>query len=92
VPSADPAPLHGPASQAAFTAAQIGDLFGGHLRGLGAVPSLAGRTPSYLVRQLYDLKSGARGGRAVQPMLPVVANLTVADMGGIAAYAASLPP
>jgi cytochrome c553 len=65
---------------------------GGHLKGLGAVASLAGRSPSYLVRQLYDLKSGARGGRAAQPMLPVVANLTVADMGAIAAYVASLPP
>jgi len=65
---------------------------GSHLKGLGTVPSLAGRSPSYLVRQLYDLKSSARGGPAVQPMLPVIANLTVADMGAIAAYAASLPP
>jgi cytochrome c553 len=65
---------------------------GSLLKGVGAVPSLAGRSPSYLVRQLYDLKSGARRGAAVQPMLPVVANLTVADMVSIAAYAASLPP
>ena len=65
---------------------------GAQLQGLGPVPPLAGRSPSYLMRQLYDLRSGARGGRAVQLMLPVVANLTVADMGVIAAYAASLPP
>jgi len=29
---------------------------------------------------------------AAAPMLPVVANLSVADMGAIAAYAASLAP
>jgi cytochrome c553 len=65
---------------------------GAHLQGLGAGPRLAGRSPSYLVRQLYDLQSGARGGRAAQQMQPVVANLTVADMAAMAAYAASLPP
>jgi cytochrome c553 len=65
---------------------------GSHLKGLDAVPSLAGRSPSYLVRQLYDLKSGARRGTAVQAMQPVVAKLTLADMVAIAAYAASLPP
>jgi cytochrome c553 len=65
---------------------------GTHLKGLGGAPPLAGRSPSYLVRQLYDLQSGARGGPAAAAMLPVVANLTVADMGAIAAYTASLPP
>jgi cytochrome c553 len=69
-----------------------GACHGPQLKGLGAGPRLAGRSPSYLVRQLYDLQSGARGGPLAAPMLPVVANLSVADMGAIAAYAASLPP
>jgi len=44
---------------------------------LGKVPRLAGRSPSYIVRQLYDMKSGARVGIAAQKMRPVVARLTL---------------
>jgi cytochrome c553 len=33
---------------------------GADLKGLGPVPPLAGRSPSYTVRQLWDLKHGAR--------------------------------
>jgi cytochrome c553 len=55
-------------------------------------PPLAGRFASYLFRQLYGFKSGARGGDAAQPMQPVVANLMQADMIDLAAYAASLSP
>ena len=36
------------------------------LKGLGVVPFLAGRSPSYLVRQLYDFKTGNRQG-ALEP-------------------------
>jgi cytochrome c553 len=35
---------------------------------------LAGRSPSYLARQIYDIQLGTR--RAIATMLPVVANLT----------------
>jgi cytochrome c553 len=55
-------------------------------------PPLAGRFASYLFRQLYGFKSGARAGDSAQPMLSVVANLTQADMIDLAAYAASLNP
>jgi cytochrome c553 len=55
-------------------------------------PPLAGRFASYLFRQLYGFKSGARGGDAAQPMQSVVANLMQADMIDLAAYAASLSP
>jgi cytochrome c553 len=65
---------------------------GRDLRGLGKVPALAGRSPSYIVRQLYDIQSGARSGAAVQKMKPAIAKLTVDDMAAIAAYAASLQP
>jgi cytochrome c553 len=55
-------------------------------------PPLAGRFASYLFRQFYGFKSGARAGDSAQPMQSVVANLTQADMIDLAAYAASLNP
>ena len=65
---------------------------GADLKGMGNVPSIAGRSPSYIVRQLYDMQSGARAGTKTQLMKAPVANLTVGDMVSIAAYAASLRP
>ncbi len=62
------------------------------LKGLGAVPPIAGRSTSYIVRQIYDIQSGARAGSASQVMQPVVAKLTTDDMISIAAYVASLAP
>jgi cytochrome c553 len=62
------------------------------LRGLGIVPRLAGRSPSYIVRQLYDIQHGTRTGPDVALMQVPVANLTEADMVAIAAYITSLPP
>jgi cytochrome c553 len=65
---------------------------GPDLRGLGAIPPLAGRSPTYLVRQLYDFKHGTRAGSGSILMKPAVERLTIEDMISIAAYAASLPP
>ncbi|HEX8837945.1 MAG TPA: hypothetical protein VF748_13465 [Candidatus Acidoferrum sp.] len=65
---------------------------GDDLRGLGPVPGIAGRSPSYLMRQLYDMKHGARAGAGSQLMKPVLANLDGADLTSLAAYAASLSP
>ena len=65
---------------------------GEDLNGLGPVPGIAGRSPSYAVRQLYDMQSGARRGTWSDLMKPVVANLDEADMLAIAAYAASRTP
>jgi len=65
---------------------------GAGLRGLGPVPGLAGRSPSYIVRQLYDMKHGLRHGQWTQLMKAVVARLTEEDMVAIAAYTASLAP
>jgi cytochrome c553 len=31
-------------------------------RGLGPIPGIAGRSPSYLARQLYDFQRGAAAG------------------------------
>ena len=62
------------------------------LKGVGAVPRIAGRSPLYIVRQLYNIQSGARSGTGVEPMKPVVANLKYDDMLSIAAYVASRTP
>jgi cytochrome c553 len=65
---------------------------GPDLKGLGPIPGIAGRSPSYLVRQLYDFKTGARAGAWSGLMQPVVAQLSLDDMIALAAYAASLSP
>ena len=65
---------------------------GADLRGLGPIPGLAGRSPSYIVRQLYDIQHGVRNGTWTDLMKPVVARLTEEDMVAIAAYAASRAP
>ena len=65
---------------------------GADLRGLGPVPALAGRSPSYLVRQLYDIRHGVRNGPWAELMKAVVARLSEEDMVSIAAYTASRAP
>jgi cytochrome c553 len=62
------------------------------LRGAGPIPGIAGRSPSYVVRQLYDLQHGFRAGPWSGLMAPQVAKLAISDMIAIAAYTASLPP
>ena len=56
------------------------------------VLAIAGRSPSYVVRQLYDLQTGVRNGAWADLMDAAVENLTVEDMVNIAAYTASLTP
>jgi cytochrome c553 len=58
--------------------------------GLGDIPALAGRSPSYLFRQLYDIQHGTRTGPSVEPMKAVVQGLTDDEMLELAAYLASL--
>jgi cytochrome c553 len=65
---------------------------GAGLKGLGPVPALAGRSPSYIVRQLYDMQHGTRAGPWSELMKPVVAGLSAEDLVAIAAYTASLVP
>lgn len=68
------------------------DLKGMILPEVGVMPGLAGRSPSYLVRQLFDIQSGRRHGQRLELMKPVVANLSADDMLAIAAYLASRSP
>jgi cytochrome c553 len=65
---------------------------GPDLKGLGAVPPLAGRSPSYTVRQLFDLQHGTRNGPWAPLMRAAVQKLTLDDMVAIAAYTASREP
>ena len=65
---------------------------GADLKGFGPVPGIAGRSPSYLVRQMYDMQQGTRNGTWTQLMKPVVANLSEEDLIDIAAYTASRMP
>lgn len=65
---------------------------GADLHGLGPVPPLAGRSPSYIARQLYDMQHGNRKGAWTALMAPVVGNLNPEDLLAAAAYLASLKP
>ena len=65
---------------------------GQDLNGLDMVPPIAGRSPSYVMRQLYDFRQGTRNGISSQLMKPTVANLSIEDMTNIASYLASIIP
>ena len=65
---------------------------GPDLMGLGPVPGIAGRSPSYLMRQLWDFKKGTRHGAWSPLMQQVVKDLTQEDMLNLAAYLAAAGP
>ena len=65
---------------------------GADLKGSGDIPSLAGRSPTYLFRQLYDYKHGVRAGTMSAAMMPSVEKLSIGDMIALAAYAGSRAP
>ena len=65
---------------------------GADLRGAGLVPPIAGRSPTYILRQLLAFRTGARAASSGAPMQPVVARLDVDAMIAIAAYVGSLEP
>jgi cytochrome c553 len=65
---------------------------GADLRGVKLVPPLAGRSPSYLLRQLIAFRTGARNTPASAPMREVAGTLTIEDMVAAAAYAGSRAP
>jgi cytochrome c553 len=65
---------------------------GPDLRGVATIPGIAGRSPSYLIRQIYDFQQHARAGSAGALMAPVVEKLSHNDMISLAAYVSSLTP
>jgi cytochrome c553 len=62
------------------------------LKGKGEVPRLAGLQPLYVARQLFDMQYGSSAGKTVEPMKPVVANLSEDDIIAISSYLGSLAP
>lgn len=62
------------------------------LRGAGNIPSIAGRSPSQMTRQLIDMQTGARHGAGAAVMKGAVAKLNTADIVAITGYLASMAP
>ncbi|PYR38886.1 MAG: hypothetical protein DMF89_00320 [Acidobacteria bacterium] len=69
-----------------------GTCHGLDLMGVADVPPIAGRSPSYIARQLFDMQRKTRNGASAQLMKLVIANLTPEDMLAIAAYVSSRVP
>ena len=61
------------------------------LMGVADVPPIAGRSPSYMARQMWDIQQGTRNGAAVQLMKMAISRLTGEDLVSIAAYVSSRP-
>jgi cytochrome c553 len=68
------------------------DMRGQYVKGTGDVPSIAGRSPSQMARQLMDFRSGARHGTNSALMRFLANKLTDADIVAITGYLASLNP
>ena len=62
------------------------------LQGTDKIPPIAGRSPTYLLRQLLAFRNGTRSGEAAQQMIPTVEKLELDDMIALAAYVGSLYP
>ena len=75
--------------EAIATRAHCALCHGANLEGLGPVPGIAGRSPSYMVRQMYDMQAGVRKGVWGELMKGVVAPMSADDMLSVAAYVAS---
>ncbi len=69
-----------------------GTCHGNTLQGIVNIPAIASRSPSYMMRQMWDMKVGARKGPMTHLMKPVVAKLTQDDMLNVVAYLASIKP
>jgi len=79
-------------TKASSKTTQCGVCHGADLKGLGPVPGIAGRSPSYLMRQLYDMQQGARKGTWTELMKSVVAGLSEDDLLNIVSYTSSRTP
>lgn len=63
-----------------------------NLKGTDVIPPIAGRSPTYLLRQMLAFRNGMRVNEASSQMDAVVGKLTIEEMIEIAAYVGSLPP
>jgi cytochrome c553 len=60
--------------------------------GIDSIPPITGRSPSMIVRQLYEFKYGLRQGPMADLMKASTSQMTIKDMVSIAAYLATLMP
>lgn len=67
-------------------------LEGQTMPGIGVVPPLAGRSPTYIARELILFREGKRSDPAAAPMRAEASALTLPEMIDVAAYAASQKP
>jgi cytochrome c553 len=65
---------------------------GPDLKGTGSIPSIAGRSPSQMARQLIDFQTGDRNGSMAPMMKAVVSNLKIEDIVAITGYLAAQAP
>lgn len=65
---------------------------GAKLQGVGIIPPLAGRSPTYIARELILFQTGRRTNPGATPMVQQAAHLTLKDMVDVAAYAGSRKP
>jgi cytochrome c553 len=65
---------------------------GPELKGLGQIPPIAGRSPTYIMRQLYEFQHNGRATSASIMMKTAVEKLSPDDMIALAAYVGSLEP
>ena len=62
---------------------------GAKLQGVGDIPYLAGRSPTFIARELILFRTGKRTNAGAAPMREEASHLTLKDMIDVAAYAAS---
>jgi cytochrome c553 len=65
---------------------------GADLLGVANIPGIAGRSPTFLARQMYDMQAGTRNGPGVALMTKVLEKLTNDDYVAILAYVSSRVP
>ena len=65
---------------------------GRDFRGHELAPSIAGRSPGYVFRQLYEMQNGIRTGSGVKLMKVAMARLSTSEMRDVAAYLATQKP
>lgn len=80
------------ASKGAGKALPCESCHGSDLRGVDNIPPLAGRSPTYIVRELILFRLDGRTNTAAAPMQQEASHLSLKDMIASAAYAASRKP
>lgn len=80
------------AAKGASAAQPCESCHGAKLQGVGDIPYLAGRSPTYIARELILFREGKRTNPGAAPMVQEVSHLTLTDMIDVAAYAASIKP